>query len=213
MNPGFWRQKWARNEIAFHKSEANPALVKHFSSLALSPGARVFVPLCGKTLDIAWLLTQGYPVAGAELVETAIAQLFDELGVEPTITPVENALHYRAQKFNQHLDIFVGDVLELSAKTLGPVDAVYDRAALVALPQEIRDRYTQHLVEITAGAPQLLVAFDYDPALMSGPPFAISAEEVERQYGDRYALSLLERYPLPTGLKGNAAQVNVWKLG
>ena len=59
MEPDFWHQKWQSNEIGFHKAEANPLLVEHFSALGLDAGARVFVPLCGKTLDIRWLLAQG----------------------------------------------------------------------------------------------------------------------------------------------------------
>ena len=153
MDASFWHQKWADNNIAFHNSEANPLLVKHFDDLSLNAGSRVFLPLCGKTLDIGWLLSQGYRVAGAELSAIAITQLFAELGVEPEISELGKLTHYSAP----NLDIFVGDIFQLSGKVLGPVDAVYDRAALVALPGEMRARYTTHLLEITNKVPQLLI--------------------------------------------------------
>lgn len=209
MDVNFWLQKWENNNIAFHKSEANPVLVQHFQQLALAKESRVFVPLCGKTLDIAWLLANGYRVAGAELIELAIEQLFAELGVAPDIVEVGDIKHYRAT----NIDIFVGDILQLSGKLLGPVDAIYDRAALVALPAAMRAHYAPHLMEITESAPQLLVTYAYDQTVMSGPPFAISNGEVEQRYGEYYQLALLASSEVPGGLKGKCtAQENVWLL-
>ena len=209
MDTVFWLQRWEKNNIAFHKSEANPALIKYFEALSLGKGSRVFLPLCGKTLDIAWLLSNGYRVAGAELIEMAIEQLFVELGVEPQILETGDVKHYSAT----NIDIFVGDIFDVPGKTLGPVDAVYDRAALVALPKEIRDRYTAHLMEITDTAPQLLVSYEYDQSLMDGPPFSISREEVNQHYQASYELTCLVSKDIPGGLKGKcAAQETVWLL-
>ena len=151
MDTNFWHQKWENNELGFHESEANPLLVKYFNELSLAEGSRVFVPLCGKTLDIAWLLSNGFRVVGAELSETAITQLFAELGVMSNRSVVGEVKHYSAKD----IDIFVGDIFTVSSKTLGLVDAVYDRAALVALPEEMRHRYTAHLMEITHQAQRL----------------------------------------------------------
>ncbi|MEO1295655.1 MAG: thiopurine S-methyltransferase [Cyanobacteria bacterium J06636_16] len=209
MDAGFWLQRWEENNIAFHKSEANPLLVKHFKALSLAEGSRIFLPLCGKTLDIAWLLSNGYRVAGAELIEMATEQLFVELGVEPKILEAGNVKHYSVE----NIDIFVGDIFQVSSKMLGPVDAIYDRAALVALPEAVRDRYTAHLMAITGIVPQLLISYEYDQTLMAGPPFSISYEEVNRHYGERYDLTLSESKEVSGGLKGKcAAKENVWLL-
>ena len=209
MDSSFWIQKWEKNEIGFHKSEANPVLVKYFGELSLLKGNRVFVPLCGKTLDISWLLSEGYRVTGAELAEIAVEQLFDELGMKPKISRFGKASLYSAED----IDIFVGNIFDVSGEILSSVDAIYDRAALVALPEEIRNRYTAHLKEITSKAPQLLVTFEYDQNLMEGPPFSISKEEVDRHYSDNYDLSLLASNDVVGGLKGKcAAKENVWLL-
>ena len=209
MEASFWLQTWEENSIAFHKSEANPLLVKHFEALSLAEGSRLFLPLCGKTLDITWLLSRGYRVAGAELSEIAIAQLFARLEIDPKISTVGNVDHYRAE----NIDIFGGDIFDLSSEILGSVDAIYDRAALVALPREMRDRYTAHITKITHSAPQLLICFEYDQSQMSGPPFSISDEEVRQHYEDSYDLSLLSRTDVAGGLKGQyAAKENTWLL-
>lgn len=208
MDTNFWLQKWEKNEIAFHESEANPVLVKYFTELSLVKGSRVFVPLCGKTLDIAWLLSKDYHVAGAELSQLAIEQLFMGLGVKPKISGSGEVSHYSAK----NIDIFVGNIFHVSKKMLGPVDAIYDRAALVALPEEMRHRYTAHLTEITNTAPQLLLSFEYDQNLMEGPPFSVSNAEVNQHYRDRYDLTLLASTNIPGGLKGHPAKENVWLL-
>lgn len=209
MDRTFWLQKWQTNNIAFHRRKANPLLVKYFKELSLEQGSRVFVPLCGKTLDIAWLLAKGYRVAGAELIEIAIEQLFTELSLEPTISEAGEVKHYSAT----NIDIFVGDIFDLSKERLGLVDAIYDRAALVALPADMRNRYTTHLVEISNNASQLLVSYEYDQTLMAGPPFSVSDQEVNQHYGENYDLALIQSADVPGGLKGRcAAKENVWSL-
>lgn len=198
MDAQFWHDRWASNEIGFHKSEANPLLVNYLDELSLAKGSRVFLPLCGKTLDIGWLLSRGYRVAGAELSGVAITQLFAELGVTPAVTKAGPLDHYRAPQ----LDIFVGNIFSLTPDMLGSVDAVYDRAALVALPPHMRARYTAHLTTLTAQAPQLLISFEYDQQSMEGPPFSVSTGEIQQHYADRYDIAVLTSLDVPGGLKG-----------
>ena len=209
MDASFWKERWERGEIGFHEKQANQFLVKYFKELSLAKGSRVFVPLCGKTLDIAWLLSHGYRVVGVELSEIAVKQLFEGLGVEPKISDVGSIQRYRAQ----NIDIFLGDLFQVTREMLGPVDAIYDRAALVALPKEMRDRYTEHLVQISDNAPQLVIAYEYDQSVVSGPPFSVSNDEVRRHYTDSYNLTLLASSDVPGGLKGKCpATENVWLL-
>jgi thiopurine S-methyltransferase len=209
MDANFWHQKWQTNEIGFHQPEGNPLLVAHFSQLNLAPGSRIFVPLCGKTRDIAWLLGQGYCVVGAELSAIAVEQLFADLGVQPTRVEFGHCVLYRAP----HVDIFVGDIFALTHLMLGKVDAIYDRAALVALPAALRKFYSAHLIDITARAAQLLICFEYDQNALPGPPFSISADEINQHYQKYYALTQLQQVPVAGGLKGVcAANEVVWLL-
>ena len=97
MEANFWHQKWENNQIGFHESEANALLVDHFGSLGLAQDDRIFLPLCGKTRDIAWLLDKGYRVVGAELSEIAIKQLFEDLDATPEVNEVGELKHYHAE--------------------------------------------------------------------------------------------------------------------
>ncbi len=193
MDEQFWHQKWAKNEIRFHLSEANPKLVKYFGELKLYENSRIFLPLCGKTKDIGWLLSNGHSVVGAELSEAAIKQLFEELELEPTITAADSMKLYSAET----IDIYVGNIFDLTDRMLGLVDAVFDRGALVALPAEMRKRYTVHIIDITEAAHQLLICLEYDPALKDGPPFSITDTEVTQHYHGTHKLKLLEKDLLP----------------
>lgn len=198
MDPDFWHRKWRDNEIGFHEAEANPALLRHFAALGLAPGARVFVPLCGKSRDVGWLLAQGFEVAAAELSRLAVEQLFAELGVTPRISDAGPLERFEAEG----LVVFVGDIFDLKRETLGRIDAVYDRAALVALPEPTRERYAAHLAHLTHTAPQLLITLDYDPALLVGPPFSVTGHDVRRLYGAAYHVEELARTEAKGGLRG-----------
>ena len=209
MEPSFWHNRWQTNQTGWHERDVNPLLIAHFPSLNLTPGGRVFVPFCGKSLDLGWFLSQGYTVAGAELSELAVTQLFAELGMKPTISEAGKHTLFRGKK----IDIFVGDLFDLSRETLGPVDAVYDRAALVALPEAMRVQYTAQLKTLTALAPQLVIGYEYDQTVVPGPPFSVTPDELHRHYGDSYVLTPLARVEVPNGLKGKCpATEHVWRL-
>ena len=209
LETDFWHDRWQEGRIGFHQDKPSPLLVQHIQSLALRSGDRVFVPLCGKTLDIGWLREQGMRVAGAELSEIAVRQLFEELGTVPEII-VQGALKlYRSDG----LDIHVGDIFDLERDVLGRVDAVFDRAALVALPRPMRVKYAAHLAAITSQAHQFLITFDYDQSKMAGPPFSVPDDEVEALYAKAFTLDRLTSVEVEGGLKGMCpATANLWLL-
>jgi thiopurine S-methyltransferase len=209
MDSDFWHERWRSKEIGFHESQPNALFVQHFGRLFLDKGDRLFLPLCGKTRDIGWSLARGLRVCGVELSPDAVEQLFEELGLKPAIKDHENLQQFSAE----NLDIFVGDIFALTADLLGPVDASYDRAALVALPKDMRRRYAVQLRTITHSAQQLLICFEYDQRLMDGPPFSITQDEVRALYGDHYRISQLAAVDVPGGLKGQCAAKEVaWLL-
>lgn len=209
MDAHFWHEKWQNREIGFHEGSPNSLLVKHFNDLELEPSATVFVPLCGKTKDIAWLLEKGINVTGVELNETAIRELFTELGLEPYITEANGLVRYSAPQ----ITIFVGDIFKLTKQQINDTDAIYDRAALVALPTKLREKYTQHLASITQSAKQLVIVFDYDQQQMDGPPFAISDDTIKSYYASNYQLSKLDSKGVDGGLKGAVPATEIaWLL-
>lgn len=189
MEPAFWEARWQHDEIGFHLPSIHPLLKEYLPVLALPEGSTLLLPLCGKTLDIGYLLSLGYRVVGVELSELAVTRLFEELGAEPEVTVWQGGKCWRIDG----LTVFQGDFFRLDSTDIGPVDAIYDRAALVALPPAMRERYAERLVDLTHAAPQLLISFEYDQAEMDGPPFAVDTQEIGRLYGDLYELRELSR--------------------
>jgi thiopurine S-methyltransferase len=209
MDAAYWRDRWAQNQIAFHESKVNPMLVQYFDRLSLPAASRIFVPLCGKTIDIHWLLARGHRVAGAELSELAVQQLFMELGVTPSCAIIGRVTRYSAPA----IDIFQGDIFDLSRGDLGAVDGVYDRGALVALPEPLRSRYAGHLAAITDQARQLLVGITYEQDLLAGPPFSVDGAALARLYAGSFALQALGSVAIAGGLKGKCpASDDAWLL-
>lgn len=209
MEADFWHKRWQNNQIGFHEGAPNSLLTAHFASLGIPAGATVFVPLCGKTNDMIWLRKQGYRVAGAELSRLAVEQFFAEQGLTPVVTPAAKLERFESEG----VTIYLGDLFDLDKATLGPIGALYDRAALVALPEPARKIYAAHLLALTGAAPQLLITFDYDQSLAAPPPHSVEESEVRRLYGGTYRLELAERRDVPGGLKGICpAQESAWLL-
>lgn len=179
MHEDFWQARWSRNEIGFHLADVNPYLSRHWPSLQLPQGARVLVPLCGKSLDLLWLAQQGYRVLGVELAERAVQDFFAGLGCEPEVEQQGALRRYR----HANVEILQGDFFALGAADVGDCQALYDRAALIALPPAMRQDYARHLSAILP--PHLLgllITMEYPQEQMDGPPFAVLTEEVRERF-------------------------------
>lgn len=211
MTPEFWHQRWQRGEIGWHSDELNRHLVDHWSGLGIGAEANVLVPLCGKTLDMLWLAGRGHRVLGVELSPIAADAFFRDNGLTPQVTDLSPAPFARLAV--DELVLLVGDFFDLTPQLLqehcgsgvddgagdgGAVHAVYDRAALIALPPESRRAYAAHLTELLRAvgssqvpAESLLISLDYDQSQMHGPPFAVSDAEVRALFADGFAIEPL----------------------
>jgi thiopurine S-methyltransferase len=173
MNDDFWHQRWATNQIGFHEGAPNRHLVRFWPDVPA--GSRVLVPLCGKSADLAWLAARGHTVVGVELSPVACAAFFAERGV----TPVQRAEGAHTAWRAGSVTLLQGDVFDVT----DTFDAVWDRAALIALPPKVRARYAPHVrARLAPGAPMLLVALEYDASRRDGPPYSVPAVEVRELY-------------------------------
>ena len=189
MEPKFWQERWARNQIGFHLPEVNPYLQRHWPKLALAEGAKVLVPLCGKSLDLMWLASLGYRVLGVELSEQAVEAFFSEQGLMPRISQRGVFKVYQADL----IEVWCGDFFALDAEALADCSALYDRAALIALPPLMRAQYAEHLnALLRPGCQGVLITLDYDQTQKAGPPFAVTDDEVKVLLGSHWAVQVVE---------------------
>lgn len=180
MHHDFWHERWRNGEIGFHQEEVNPNLLEHWETLAVPDSETVFVPLCGKSTDMVWLRRRGHPVLGVELSRIAVQSFFAENGATPL------AGRQGELECLQHdgIHLCCGDFFALRPQDLAGVGAVYDRAALVALPAEMRRRYAAKMAHLLPpGTRMLLVVMDYPQHELEGPPFAVTLDEVRELYG------------------------------
>lgn len=190
MDPGFWRQRWQDNEIGFHQAEPTPLLQKHWPAVGAPAGGKVFVPLAGKSLDMLWFAAQGHRVLGVELSPLAVTQFFDEHALQPEIFETRYGTHHRAGD----IELICGDAFALDAAILADCSAVFDRAALIALPPALRERYVGELhPRLPAECRGLLITLEYPQHEKAGPPFSVAEAEVRERYGPEWSVELLER--------------------
>ncbi|MDH5443955.1 MAG: thiopurine S-methyltransferase [Gammaproteobacteria bacterium] len=198
MEPDFWHDRWENDLIGFHLDEVNPMLKAFWPGLGLEQGSRVLVPLCGKTLDLVWLAEQGHEVVGVELSPLAVAAFFEEQGLKADKIVTESYELWRCGR----ISLICGDFFALTPEDIGVIDAIYDRAALIAMPEKMRPDYARQLNSLVSGPMKgLLLTLFYEQSQMSGPPFAVSPDEVQNLLSGNWLtekcqdLDILEQNP------------------
>ncbi|MCG9543901.1 thiopurine S-methyltransferase [Vibrio sp. Isolate33] len=186
-NPEFWHNKWAANQIGFHLEDVNPLLIEFWKKTDPSYEKSVFVPLCGKSEDLIWLASKHEEVQGVELSQIAVRAFFSEHFYTPTVTQING--QHELYQFDE-LSVYTGDYF---TAPIQPVDIIYDRASLVALPEEMRVQYVERLKQLLKpGGKILLVTLDYDQSEMAGPPFSVPKLEIDQLFAG-YKITLLNQ--------------------
>lgn len=170
MEIDFWLNIWNEKQIGFHQSSFNPKMVEFFSKYNLKD-KKVFVPLCGKSHDMIWLANQGAHVVGVEVSPIAVKEFFEENNITFKIDKTAEGEWFRSES----IDILLGDFFHLNETHF---DFIYDRAAMVALPEEIRQRYQEKIKTFANNAEYFLFTFEYDQEKFQGPPFSVIEKEV-----------------------------------
>ena len=188
-----WESRWQEERIGFHLKEVNPYLMRFSDQLLRQNPDRVFVPLCGKTLDLCWLATKTKKVIGVELVSKAVLDFFAENNID-YLSQHDETL----QKFSsKSIDIYLGDFFDLNPEQTSSFKAIYDCASIVAIEQPERREYVNHLISFldTAGR-ILLITLEYNQNQMEGPPYSVPAEEIESLFAPLGSLKLLETFDI-----------------
>lgn len=192
MELDFWVERWNKGETGFHQGTVNPYLSYFYDQkgppLEQRSALKVFVPLCGKSADLHWLSVKGYSVIGVECSEVAVKAFFEEQNIKYSTEHLAAHQHYSSNS----IEILLGDFFTLNPTTMLGVTDVFDRAALIALPEQMRQQYVSKMVELlAAGTRTLLVTLTYPQHEMNGPPFSVSEEEVNELYSADFKIEKL----------------------
>tara|TARA_R110002110_G_scaffold415800_1_gene656285 strand:- start:42688 stop:43344 length:657 start_codon:yes stop_codon:yes gene_type:complete len=183
MDQAFWHEKWNSDNIPFNQKQPNPFMVKFFNRLNLKPGSTIFAPLCGKSVDLVWLAEQGFKVIGSELNYQACKDFYHENAI-PFKEHKEKSFHFFS---SENITLLAGDFFELSNDIIGKIDAIYDRASLIALPSDTRLLYAEKIINLTnANTHLFLITIGYKQSQMQGPPFSVNETEVYQLYSQYF---------------------------
>jgi thiopurine S-methyltransferase len=193
VQPEFWLDRWRTAQIGFHQAAVDRHLKAYWPRLMLPAGSPVFVPLCGKSLDLLWLRDRGHSVKGVELSPVALESFLMEHGIPAMRRVLVDFDVYEADGFT----LFRGNYFKLTPALLGGVSAVYDRAALISWTPAARESYVKHLTSLTSpGTQTLLIAVEYPPEQMKGPPFPLTRDTIESLYAGHYSIEELGRHEI-----------------
>ena len=196
----YWSERWHQDDAFWHQQEVNAHLLHNLHALdavkaTAPPGRRprIFVPLCGASVDMLYLHQQGWHVVGLDAVEQPLRSFVHDH--QPHLQHVRDVpvsqgsgvVHIAAE----HLDLFGVDYFsaDVTAALLGgAVDAVWDRGSFVAIGVKQREAYVAKVLQLlTARSEQpnwLLNAFDYNlDSAMVAPPHSLPREDIERLLG------------------------------
>ena len=207
MEHQFWHEKWEADDLGFHRDDFNPVLLRHWGDLDIPADGRVFVPLCGKSRDMAWLMELGHNVLGVELSEVAARSFFEESRLVAVRDEVGPFIRYRSDR----VEIYCGDFFLLERALLSDVVAVYDRASLIALPAGVRTEYTDRMrTLLRPGVWMLLITLTYQDGQINPPPFRVYNDEVLTLYQPWCELEVLEQSE--TVVKGYTCPQSAFRL-
>jgi len=176
-----WLDRWRKGTTGWHRSDINPQLIENINQLTEARPQKIFVPLCGASLDMKYLIDQGFHVVGVELSSLAIDRFFNENKIDYKISKVEDFDLYQGK----NIDIYCGDFFRLKKNYFYDTSYVYDRAALIALNPELQKKYVRHLKEILPNSSKiLLLTMFYPQNEMEGPPFSVGDDNVEELFSE-----------------------------
>lgn len=176
MDSNFWINKWQNGETRFHQSQYHPLLVKYGDKLTKGT---ILVPLCGKSLDMTYLVSKGHSVIGVELSPIACKDFFEEAGIKYTTTSVHDFTVFNSDQ----ITLWCGDFFKLPQIVWDKVTGVYDRAALIALPEDVRKIYAAEFYQRSPKQLEIfLITLEYSKDSFQGPPFCVDEVEVNGIY-------------------------------
>ncbi len=193
MEISYWQSRWRNDKIGWHLDVVYPPLRKFWSQLSLKSQARILVPLCGRSQDMKWLAEQSCRVIGVEVSQKALQDFMELWDEEFTTDSSHGFTIYQSTS----IELWQGDFMKIPENKIKPVDAIYDKAAIVALPENMRNEYAKKLLNLCNTHTQILLqTFEYKQDEMNGPPFSVDEKEISRLFGDRFSITLLHEQSL-----------------
>lgn len=189
-NNQYWLDRWQNNDVDFCQEAPNEFLVKHFCRFNINDSSVCLVPMCGCSIDMLYFLSKGIKVVGIELSEKAVLSFFSQNNIKYEIIEESD---YKCYKGND-IEIYVADIFNLPkiAKNLPAFDIWYDRGAYVALPEDIRTKYSKMMLQVCSDNTQiLLLVMEHDKKSQT-PPYSVTQAELIKNFSPNIEFELID---------------------
>lgn len=174
---------WDDKDTGFHQPLVLPDLLTHESTFLTKP-SRVFVPLCGKTVDLVYLADKGHDVYGCEFIESAVKDFFTEQSLEYTTSMTSDMSTMVYKAVSKKITLYCGDFFALKSKDIGKFDGIWDRASLVAVEPSQREEYGKVMKDLmSSGGKYLLNSYIITGEKYKGPPHSVPIDDIEKCFG------------------------------
>lgn len=191
-NEKFWKS--SSDNPSFHVSSPHRTLIKYYNQIFKDDSEkRVFIPLCGKSLDMLYLTDQGHEVVGVEFSDFAVKSFFEDSKLDYTKEAIKNFVIWKSKDPAKNVTIYQGDFYEVESKTLGFFDVVWDRGSFTAINIDDRELYTDIMFQIMKPSARYLVQVcKYDGSLYGGPPHYVTEHAMKSTFGRKCNFEKLE---------------------
>ncbi|CAL8110762.1 unnamed protein product [Orchesella dallaii] len=204
-NLEYWENRYKKRNFEWHIEEVHPQLLKYLSKLTQleteetvegSKAKKFFVPLCGKTKDIPFLLKLGFEVFAVEAIDSVVQELINENNLELTFDEKRSIYHDK----DEQLKIYCGDLFKCPIEEYGPFDCIWDRASFIALDYSFRPSYIDMMKRSVGYGSEngvhnfryLLQSVTYDKSNFAGPPRCVDAADIKEFFGLWADVTVLE---------------------
>ncbi|WP_440999973.1 hypothetical protein [Fodinibius sp. SL11] len=188
METSYWQSRWQKGNTGWHMDTVYPPLPNLWNHLGIESTARILVPLCGKSLDLQWFVDQGHTVTGVDVSQKAMCHIKQR---HPESFRRDNS-HGFTIYCSKSLVLWKGDFTKLPATEIPPQDLIYDKASIIALPANMRQRHADKLIELCSPHTKILMqTFEYEQQEMNGPPFSVDEQELEKLFGNQFKLTCI----------------------
>lgn len=187
-----WSEK---TDPPYHRKNYTAKLVQYHDRLVQGKkNSRVFVPLCGKSLDLIYLSEQGHEVIGLEYSKIAVNDFFEENNLAYNKEQCEGSPFVKYAAKDKNITIYQGDLFDFSQEVCGSgsIDAVWDRGSFVAINVSSRDKYVELMSSLVKPSGRILMEIvKYHDPDYYGPPRIILEQDL-KSYFKRFTVEVSE---------------------
>lgn len=201
MTVGMWKECWNTPNVEFHNPQLNELFVKYHQRMLTRPGMRIFVPLCGKAVEMKWLVDHGHKVVGLEAAPVPCKAFFEENGIPYNVKEMKGIHGEKYESLDHNIVIYSCDFFLFTADICGEFDGIWDSGGLNSMDVEDREAYIRRIRTLMGkGCVNLTEFVNFDKSMVD-ITWSMTKEELQKVFGEGFIVEDLNEMAAPQRLK------------